>query len=135
LHVMRQSVDQPECLLRHWSVAGQEIDVPIKIFRRAIPGCEGWFRDRNRTDFGGNAIGYNAAKRDNVSRRASSEPKTRTWRRIGVVLALDVTSARENKQRAQLDYWIANKPVAVTFALPVIDISKRGALLINRGQA
>ncbi len=53
-------------------------------------------------DFGCNIVSYIGANSGDICERAPGEPKTRSRRTVGIVLAVDSASGRENKQRAQL---------------------------------
>jgi formate-dependent phosphoribosylglycinamide formyltransferase (GAR transformylase) len=60
-----------------------------------------------------------------ISRSAFSEPKTRTRRTMGIVLALDATTVRENKEGAR--NWIASKFIAICLAYRLFDAQRSGS--------
>jgi hypothetical protein len=69
--MMREFVDQAQGLLREKGVAGQQIDITVKMSRRAIPGCKCRFGGRKSGDFRSNFSTDIAANSHDVSQSAS----------------------------------------------------------------
>ena len=104
LQVMRKFIDEPQALLRSHAVAGQQIDIAIKVFWRTVRVCERRFSRREGCDLGGDTVGYVGPHTGHVSRRASCEPKAWSGRMTTrFVLSRDSPGVREQKERPQLD--------------------------------